>query len=371
MKSLTPLTLAALALLLLSSCGSSRQASGTSYEDDEIYYRKGETFITEVPPAPVASQQSTTEEEYYNPESTGSGTTNNYYGDVYFNQNDWDRGFGGGYFDVHPRWVMAWNPNMSWYLSYNFGMNSCFGNGFNSFYDPFYLNNPWYQGNGWGNGWGNNFCFNGGMNYWNPYGYWNNPYLNGWGNGYNTPWWGAGFGNEENGQNAVVFGPRSPISSSSVFSSSYNDESLFEGKVSKPIPGVTLDNDVQGNQSAMRVPTSNEMPSRFSTTQSELNRVPANRNPADSRTPGDDYMSSPQREGQTSSPAVTPPADRPAAPSRNTGRQNDSKPPRTDDSDRRPSSGFNNPSSGGSNNSGSRSSGSGNRSGGSGSTRRK
>jgi hypothetical protein len=131
---------------LLASCSSGRGTEVSRYEDDEIYYRKGDTFVTEVPAAAPAAAAAP-EEDYYTPPSESGATTNNYYGDVHY--NDFGGGFG-GQFSVRPRWVMAWNPWSGWHMSYNFGMGNCMGTPYNSFYSPY---SAW--GSPYGMGWNN------------------------------------------------------------------------------------------------------------------------------------------------------------------------------------------------------------------------
>jgi hypothetical protein len=240
MKNLSSLFFPIVALLSVVSCTSPRTAqSGGSYEDDEVYYQRGETFVTDAE-TPVAERAAppTEEEDYYDPNSAGNGVTNNYYGDVY-NNNGFNQGYGSpGNFGFQPRWIMTWSPYMGWYLTYNFGFNTCLGSNWNTWNDPFYYNNPWYMGNGWGNSmnyWSNPWCMNTGLGYWNPYGFAQNPYNYGWA-GNNTPWWGGGWNGGDDPATPVIFGHRSPVSAASVFNSAYDGGRLFNQRNRQPLP---------------------------------------------------------------------------------------------------------------------------------------
>lgn len=341
MKSLVYLPLAALAMMMImASCSSTRTTSTAGYEDDEIYYRRGDTFITEVPPARSSSSAEVPEDDYYTPSQSG-GVTNNYYGDVYYNNSP--GGFGGN-FQVRPRWVMTWNPWIGWHMSYNFGMGNCWGNQWNTFYDPYYSwgMNAGMGMNSWGNPmWNNPYCTMGGMGYWNPYGYWNNPYSPGWG-WYNSPWWGTGGWGEVHNAPAVVFGHRSPIASQSAFSSSYDAGTIYQDRQRKPL---LLNEDAPVASNTERVASQSTSRSRFPFVAPESPSRPSgdptmrqphvrdeyfnpgarDRNPLPAPTRVTPSVPvSPGRETPSTIPSVTKPADRGVrerTPARDTGRQ--------------------------------------------------
>lgn len=224
--------LALLTIIALSTaCNSSKSTTGsTFYEDDEVYYTPGETFITDVSsfkssmpstsetnPPPVT--ESVPEEDYYTENSGDGSTVNNYYGDVY---QDVNGGFNNGW---GSRSRLTWSPLFGWSVSYGVGW------GYDPFfYDPFFYD-PWAFNNGWGfnYGWG----FNNGFGYYNG---WGNPYWGGY-YGYsawNRPFGGwGGWGNSfvDNGNsNGIIYGHRPSFSTNSVSNSSYGSGTIFTGR---------------------------------------------------------------------------------------------------------------------------------------------
>jgi len=367
MKAHSVILSALAAMWFLSSCSSSKQMGQRSYEDDEVYYQRGETFITEVPePAVATSNAEVPEDEYYTP-GQGGDVTNNYYGDTYINDG-WNNSF--NTWQNRSRWIMAWDPMFGWHLTHNFGWNNCG-----------WANNPWGAG-GWGNAWNMGVWDNGWHNPWNAG--WNGGW-NTWGGGYqnwnswngsfwgdpfcmNQPfynpgyfWNGQGFGfngmggdwfwGDDNMNNQVTFGHRSPIAVNSVFSSSYDHNTVYHDRVKKPI--LQNAGDVPADVVVDRKPDATERPyvSRFPYVEPPR---PAGSNTVDrdARRPGgnDDYFTPKPASGGDQRPARTdkpkpdtaPEERRPAIPSSGSGdRDRGGR-----DGDRNSGSGFSNPSQG-------------------------
>lgn len=211
-------------IALFTSCKTNQSlTTGARYEDDEVYYKPGESFYTDViSSSSSADTQSSennasnsSEEDYYSGQPADGGIVNNYYGDVY------QGGWGGNGF-ARPGGRLMWDPIWGWRMSYGFGggFNSGWGmsygmgwGGYNGWYDPFY--DPFY--NSWNNpwAWGYNPYYN------NFYGYngWGSPYYNPWGwNNVGNPWaW-----NESGG--GIVFGHRPSLSSNSSYNSGISSQ---------------------------------------------------------------------------------------------------------------------------------------------------
>lgn len=218
----------ALAVGILSSCGSSRSGTASNYEVDDVYYSSADRKAEEAARADRVAQDRVADYSDYG--SDGGYTDNyesakadkyqmngdsprynrdnsdddfyysrmirrfdrpcnwNYYDpyysyDVYYNINTpyW------GYYQNRPWWYDPWYYNgPSWTWTYGWGYSGIsitygYGN---------YWGCPNYYGYGWGNsygyGWGNPYGYGGGYGYgyggyWNGY---NNGYYNGYGNGY-------------------------------------------------------------------------------------------------------------------------------------------------------------------------------------------
>lgn len=242
-------------LALLSSCTQQRYATnGASYENDEVYYQKGDTYITDfalVDNLPDQKPDNYVDpnqvDDYYDPSaqtttpaqtddyvddssySDGSGNvTNNYYGDVYQdNSSGW--GLNSPYYGNYgwnnwgPYSRLSWNPYVGWTYRYGWGFSSWGFNNWGSCYwnDPWCWNNSWYGSpyyGGWGCGWNSSY-----------YG-WGSPYY-GWGYGnyynINNYYGGGGWnGNDDGFGNGIVYGPRPTISVGSSVSSSYEGGTL-------------------------------------------------------------------------------------------------------------------------------------------------
>ncbi|MEN9347587.1 MAG: hypothetical protein RLZZ77_1098, partial [Bacteroidota bacterium] len=157
----------ALASLLFGSCSTSQlSTSGRTYEDDEVYYRRGEKFITDViaenqreaEQAAAARSQQTQEEDYYDPNASSEG-------DVLPST-----GGAGRCASCVPS--IMWNPAMGYYLGYapDYGSFS-YGLGWGAFGSPLgwypnyygygmspYFNSPYYN-LGWYSPWMPNYGY--------------------------------------------------------------------------------------------------------------------------------------------------------------------------------------------------------------------
>lgn len=216
-------------LTLATACNNSKSLSGsTAYEDDEIYYQKGETFISDVPVSSTSqdasssnSSSSTFEDDYYSGNDNTSETVNNYYGDVY--QNDSWSSFGGW---GRPYSRFVFNPYFGWHLSYGGG--------------GYYGWNPYLLGN-WNSGWGFGYGYGMGFNTFNPY--WYNPYGMYYGFGYwgynNQLFAGNTWNNFNDLNNGIIYGHRPTFSTNSVQNSVYTNNTLFSGrKLTSPLNDV-------------------------------------------------------------------------------------------------------------------------------------
>ncbi len=314
--------LALLTIIALSTaCNSSKSTTGsTFYEDDEVYYTPGETFITDVSnftsSTPSTSQSSPPpvsdpypEEDYYTENSGDGSTVNNYYGDVY---QDVNGGFNTGW--GSPRARLAWSPLFGWSMSYGvgWGYDPFFYDPF--FYDPWAFNNGWGYNYGWGfnNGWGNP--------YWGGYyGYsaWNRPYgvWGGWGNSF-----------VDNGNsNGIIYGHRPSFSTNSVSNSSYGSGTIFSGRNNfiRPASGNPASTVGSGKPSSGAVPRDPERSTSPSTT--KPSRGNQTTRPADVDTPGN-VNPRPGRTEPNRNPSVEPERgngrtapERSSPPSRNGG----------------------------------------------------
>ncbi len=236
-------------VVALSSCTQGKYAASGSYENDEIYLRKGDMYIsdyeTQLAEANAASNGDSSSyydesEDYYSGDG-GSGVTN-YYGDVYnYNTSPWNSY---GYspwnrypyssYNFSPMWGspyagFGWNVWDGW----NFGL----GWGFSSFYSP-YAYYPYSY-----------------------YGYY--PYYNHFGHygGYHSGWWGHhGNWGDSGGQggNGIVYGPRGSISSGTTVGTiggssmlGNRPRSILEGYVPSPSTTVNKGNVVPGRNQLM------------------------------------------------------------------------------------------------------------------------
>lgn len=266
MKVVHYLSLFALAAAI-GACSSSQYATdGRSYENDDVYYQKGESFISDFAivddpdvapdPAPAESAPATApaDDEYYEEAtaqdntSTDQGVTHNYYGSVYnyggFNNGfapNYYAGFNNGWYNPwQPGLNLVWDPYRGWHVSYlnNFGWGNYWNDpwGWNSpCYDPWFYNswcwNSWNSPYGFYNpyGWNSPYCYNG--NYW----------FNGYGNGYYYEYFNNGFGNSN-----VVFGQRPSLTVANAINSSYSNGNWNAGRLQyKPLIQNDVVEDIQ------------------------------------------------------------------------------------------------------------------------------
>ena len=199
---------AVLGTLFLAGCASTPDFS--ALEDDELYLRRGEEFVTDAAYLAFAYENTAEEsdgDDYYDPNRSqfSPGYMNSYgmpgYQPSFYNRY---RPFGGGFGNgFGTQWGLA--SYMNPYGAGGFGMGYGLGG-----YDPFYggWGNPYSMGYGSGFGYGSPYAWNGGWgNGWNnPYGYTN------WGN--NTINYGAWTGAGSNDSFTSVTGrTRTPIMS--------------------------------------------------------------------------------------------------------------------------------------------------------------
>ena len=215
----------------------------TALENDELYLRRGEEFVTDAAYLAFAYENTTDETEgddYYDPTRSefSPGYMNSYgmpgYQPSYYNRY---RPFGGGFGNgFGTQWGLA--SYMNPYAAGGLGMGYGMGMGG---YDPFYSGwgNPYSMGYGSGFGYGNPYACNGGWgNGWNnPYGYTN------WGN--NTINYGGWTGTGANDSFTSITGrTRTPIMSYTGNGSNYDGQGVLvrpKVEVERPneVPAVT------------------------------------------------------------------------------------------------------------------------------------
>ena len=219
----TPWLMATLGLLLLSGCAVTPDFS--ALEDDELYLRRGEEFVTDAMYLAFAMEQSAeepAEDDYYDP-----------------NRSQYSPGYMGGY--GMPRYQSSFNnpyrPFGNGFGS-NWGLSSYmnpfaaggFGMGYGGWNDPFAMG----YGSGFGMGYGYGSPF--GYNNWNNYGYGYNNWNNGWNTNYGG-WTGAGSNDSFGGLTGRT---RTPIMSYTANGSNYDaDGILVRPKVEAPRPDET------------------------------------------------------------------------------------------------------------------------------------
>ncbi len=221
-----------LSLFAFSCTQTAYVTGGKSYEDDEVYYQPGETFISDLPVAEVT--QTSGEEDYYeSPEQDeyyqgeqNADVINNYYGNDGFN-NNWGTGINTNLMSPFgSNWT--WSPIWGWRLSYNWGWAGYGGWGFNSWNNPWYYD-PWFTG-----------CYGG---LWDPY--WGSPFYNPWGYGWGYNNFGAGYcgspyaGNiwddgAVGGGNGTYYGHHTGVSTGSNVNSNYTGGALYSDRITKP-----------------------------------------------------------------------------------------------------------------------------------------
>lgn len=207
--------------LFVAGCGSTVDFS--ALEDDELYLKRGEEFITDAMYLEFAFQQAGMESEaaendYYDPERSA-------YSPGYM-------GYGYGMPGYQSSFNNPYRP-----FSNGIGLNSYFnpmgGTGWNMGYGGM-----GYGGMGYGMGYGMGNAYNGGWGGYgmNPYGY--NGWNNGWNNGYGYNGWNNGYGNPyvNNGNGGDTFGgygngftglTRTPIMSYTSNGSNYDSSGVL------------------------------------------------------------------------------------------------------------------------------------------------
>ena len=218
----TPLVVAASAILLLVGCASTPDFS--ALEDDEMYLRRGEEFVTDAMYLAFALEQSAeepTEDDYYEPNRAeyspgyvGGYGMPGYQPSFYNPYRPFDNGFGNGF---GTTWGMAsyLNPYAAGGMGFGYGMGG---------YDPLYNNwgSPYAMGygSGFGYGYGPNAWNNGWNNGWNnPYGY------SGWNSGWNSNY-GGWTGNNDT-YSGMTGRTRTPIMSYTGNGSNYDSNGIL------------------------------------------------------------------------------------------------------------------------------------------------
>lgn len=234
--------IAGLAAILLNSCYNGQMM--TSYENDDLYYNPGDTYITDYYDAQAASAEAVEEntqqtDDYYQENgatySADQMTINNFNSPWY--NPYYGGGFGGGpFFNNSMGFNSGWNAGvgMGWgagwgmpstYFSFNYNTFP-FGGGYNWGYSPFM--SPWNNWNSW-NSWNNPWCSSFGFG--SPFGYnpWNNYYypfggsFGGWGNNvFINNYYG-----DNGGFQMPVYGHRPNLSTGSTYNSTYTGGTLF------------------------------------------------------------------------------------------------------------------------------------------------
>jgi hypothetical protein len=238
MKNVTSLFALVFAMLLVTSCSYRRLAATTTpYENDDVYYQPGDTYISDYaiaddPEAIVDSLKTT--DDYYDPNSStqnnngSNGWSNN---NSYYNNCSPYYGFGYNNFNSSmynsygPSLVAVWDPVYGWHFSYNIN----YGWGYNPYWNnASCYSNPWY----------NPYYSSG----WNSYYWWNSPYYysNPWYYNYNNYWGsnsnndtGSWFGQSTNGTDFVNT-HRPGFSSGSSINSSYTSGTLYGNRNQLP-----------------------------------------------------------------------------------------------------------------------------------------
>lgn len=222
-----------LSLFAFSCTQTAYVTSGKSYEDDEVYYQPGETFISDLPVVEnVQSQdeyyedsdQNSDQNDYYQGEQNAD-VINNYYGNDGW--NNWGTGINTNLVSPYgSNWT--WSPIWGWRLSYNWGWAGYNGWGYSAWNNPWYYD-PWYTG-----------CYGG---YWDPY--WGSPYYNPWGYGYGyynygngycgSPYAGNGWDDgNSGGGNGTYYGHHTGVSTGSTVNSNYSGGALYSDRITKP-----------------------------------------------------------------------------------------------------------------------------------------
>lgn len=241
--------LAVITVALTVGCNSSQDLTGsTKYEDDEVYYRKGEHFITEVSGSNSSSSESqntvnntASEEDYYSGDSADQSTVNNYYGDVVQNYDSYDNGMSNRFarfvFDpYYGGWRIGygyssmWN---SWYSPFSYGWSY-------GYVDPWLANYYGYWGSSW-NCWRPSYYYNSyymgaGMFYANYGGSAYSPYNIIW----SQPGWVSGnyINTGYDSGSSIVYGHRPSFGVNSSYNSSYTNGTLNTHRKTDAIPAT-------------------------------------------------------------------------------------------------------------------------------------
>ncbi len=241
MKNVTILIALTFTMLLVTSCSYRRLAATTTpYENDDVYYQPGDTYISDYaivddPEAQVDSLN--TADDYYDPNSASQNNTG-YNNNNYYNACSPYNGFGYNNFNSNiynsygPSLVAIWDPVYGWHFSYNIN----YGWGYNPYWNnASCYSNPWYNPY-YCSGWNSNYWWNSPYYYSNPW-YYN--YNNYWGgnNNYDTGTW---FGQSTSGAEFVNI-HRPGFSTGTAVNSTYTGGSLYVHRnqvTKKPVVAV-------------------------------------------------------------------------------------------------------------------------------------
>ncbi|MFM7311159.1 MAG: hypothetical protein ACKOZY_11165 [Flavobacteriales bacterium] len=211
----------------LMSCATQRMATTGTVEHDEVYYRPGDTYITELNLTSNVTPGTSGEDEYITQEAIDQQqneqvfSNSNGWGSSWLNQSAMGFGLGSGMFGGYSPFGYGGYP--SGWNNYGYG-------GYQPYYGMGYGYSPYYGG-GWNNGWGYGSGWNGGYGGYGyypsfGYGYGYNPYYGGYSN-----YWGGGSGSPSTSDwpTGTIFGPRNPIGTISVNNSSYSSDVFYSG----------------------------------------------------------------------------------------------------------------------------------------------
>ncbi len=211
----------------LMSCATQRMATTGTVEHDEVYYRPGDTYITElnlssnVLPGQSSEDEYITEDAIANQQQLNNPMQPFGSGSSWLNSMSMGYGMYGGYSPFGSGWNNYGMGGFQPFYNYGVGMGySPFGMGG---YSPYY-SSMWNGGYGSPYGWG----YGSGWNAYNPYygyGYGYNPYYG----GYSNYWGGNGFGLNNDAHSGAIFGPRNPIGAVTSNNSSYSNNVFYSG----------------------------------------------------------------------------------------------------------------------------------------------
>ena len=214
----------------LMSCATQRMATTGTVEHDEVYYRPGDTYITElnlsnnVLPGQSSEDEYITEEAIQNQNNTQLPSPSSRWLSPWMNQFALGYGMYGGYSPF------GYSPYGSGWNNYGYGGYQPFSN-YGYGYSPFGMNgysptygSMWNSGYGYPSNWGYGSGWNG---YYPSYGYGSgdNPYYG----GYSNYWGGSGNPSMNDSPTGTLFGPRNPLSTISANNSSYSSDVFYSG----------------------------------------------------------------------------------------------------------------------------------------------